>query len=298
MIKIGTRGSDLALWQAQFVAGQLACDYEIVTIKTKGDRVQNVSFDKMEGKGFFTKELEDALLEGRIDMAVHSMKDLPTEITSGLTIAAVTQREDSSDILVLRKEAYRVNHWFPLKEGATVGTSSLRRVSQLKCIMPSVEVLPLRGNVPTRVKRLHEGKFDAIILAKAGITRLGIVLDEYYTMVLPLSYFLPSPGQGALAIETRYDDAHAINAVIHLHDAATAKAVSAERQFLKQFGAGCHVPLGAFAHCYGSSVIITGVILSVDGLRSIRHTVEDDDPVKAGERLAQFMIEQGAESFL
>lgn len=298
MIKIGTRGSALALWQANFVAGQLTQENTIIIIKTKGDRIQNVSFDKIEGKGFFTKELEDALLTGAIDIAVHSMKDLPTDMVEGLTIAAVTKREDPSDVIIIRPEVYRANHWFPLKENTKVGTSSLRRVAQLKRISNTVEVLPLRGNVPTRVRRLKEGRFDAIILAKAGLKRLEIPLTNFYAMTLPFSYFLPSPGQGALAIQVRSDDKHAIEAVKHLHDEATAKSVQAERQFLKAFGAGCHVPLGAFAHCVDEKVILTGAILSVDGTRYLRHTVEDTDPVRAGDRLAHFMIEQGAEKLL
>ncbi|MEW6526386.1 MAG: hydroxymethylbilane synthase [Spirochaetota bacterium] len=298
MIKIGTRGSALALWQANFVASQLKEEHAIVTIKTKGDRIQNVSFDKIEGKGFFTKELEEALLSGTIDMAVHSMKDLPTDDTPGLAIAAVTKREDPSDVIIIRPEAYRANHWFPLKENAKVGTSSLRRVAQLKRVLSSTEAMPLRGNVPTRIRRLREGKFDAIILAKAGLKRLGIDLLGFYSMALPFSYFLPSPGQGALAIQVRSDDKTAIEAVKHLHDAATAKSVQAERQFLKAFGAGCHVPLGAFAHCVDETIILTGVILSVDGTRYFRHTVEDTDPTRAGDRLARFMIDQGAEKLL
>jgi len=298
MIKIGTRGSALALWQANFVAGQLKEEHAIVTIKTKGDRIQNVSFDKIEGKGFFTKELEDALLSGTIDMAVHSMKDLPTDDTQGLAVAAVTKREDPSDIIIICPEAYRANHWFPLKEHTKVGTSSLRRVAQLKCILSSAEAVPLRGNVPTRIRRLREGKFDAIILAKAGLKRLGVDLSGFYSMALPFSYFLPSPGQGALAIQVRSDDKNAIEAVKHLHDEATAKSVQAERQFLKAFGAGCHVPLGAFAHCVDETVILTGVILSVDGTRYFRHTIEDTDPIRAGDRLAHFMIGQGAEKLL
>lgn len=298
MIKIGTRGSALALWQAHFVAGQLTQEHTIVTIKTKGDRIQNVSFDKIGGKGFFTKELEDALLSGTIDMAVHSMKDLPTDDTPGLTIAAVTKREDPSDVIIIRPEAYRANHWFPLKENTKVGTSSLRRVAQLKRILSSAEAFPLRGNVPTRIRRLREAKFDAIILAKAGLKRLGVDLSGFYSMVLPFSYFLPSPGQGALAIQVRSDDKTAIEAVTHLHDEATAKSVQAERQFLKAFGAGCHVPLGALAHCVDETIILTGVILSVDGTRYFRHTVEDTDPQRAGDRLARFMIEQGAEKLL
>lgn len=298
MLKIGTRGSQLALWQAHFMASHLTCDHEIVVIKTKGDRIQNVSFDKIEGKGFFTKELEDALLSGTIDIAVHSMKDLPTDSVQGLTIAAVTKREDPSDIIVINNEAYRPNHWFPLKEHTTVGTSSLRRVAQLKHVLNTVNVLPLRGNVPTRIKRLREKKFDAIILAKAGVMRLGIPLADFYSMVLPFSYFLPSPGQAALAVQVRSDDKKAIEAVMHIHHEDTAKAVRAERRFLHCFGAGCHVPLGAYAHTYNNKIILTGVIVSVDGQRYIRHTVEDSDPLRAGDRLAQFMRTQGADTLV
>ncbi len=298
-IRIGTRGSDLALWQARHVAGLLGADRtEIIIIKTQGDRIQNVSFDKMEGKGFFTKEIEEALLEKKIDLAVHSLKDLPTEEVSGLTVTAIPARENPSDILLIRKECYNQGNYLPLFDGAKVGTSSLRRAAQLRHERPGLTLEPLRGNVPTRVRKLQEKAFDAIIIASAGLRRLGINPPELIAHPLPFSFFLPAPAQGALAIQVRSDDNELQAACASLNHADTARAVLAERAFLKHFGGGCHVPLGAFAYVSGGEIRLSGAIASVDGKELLRQAVSGSDPDATGSELARLLKEQGAEKLL
>ncbi len=298
-IRIGTRGSDLALWQARHVAGLLGADRtEIIIIKTQGDRIQNVSFDKMEGKGFFTKEIEEALLEKKIDLAVHSLKDLPTEEVSGLTVTAIPARENPSDILLVRKECYNQGNYLPLFDGAKVGTSSLRRAAQLRHERPGLTLEPLRGNVPTRVRKLQEKAFDAIIIASAGLRRLGINPPELIAHPLPFSFFLPAPAQGALAIQVRSDDKELQAACSSLNHPDTARAVLAERAFLKHFGGGCHVPLGAFAYVSGGEIRLSGVIASVDGKELLRQAVSGSDPDATGSELARLLKEQGAEKLL
>ena len=299
MIKIGTRGSALALWQANHIAGLIGKDRtEIVVIKTKGDRVRNVSFDKMEGKGFFTKEIEDALLSGAVDCAVHSLKDLPVDDTPGLALAAITKREDPSDVLLVRDDRYDPGNTIPLVASAVVGTSSLRRAAQILHEMPSLTVKPLRGNVPTRVKRLRERKFDAIILARAGLKRLDIDISGFVEFTLPYSYFLPAPGQGALAIQVRAGDSGLRESLAFLNDEDSARAVKAERAFLNQFGAGCHVPLGALAYIEEGDIRLSGVVASTDGTQLVRDTVAGNDPDTLGAALARTLKDKGADSLL
>lgn len=299
MIRIGTRGSELALWQANFVARSLGRESTvIVVIKTSGDRIRDISFDKMEGKGFFTKEIEEALLKEEVDLAVHSMKDLPTEETPGLRIAAVMRREDPSDVLLVRNDKYTGEGFPPIAEGSVVGTSSLRRAAQIRNVNRSVRVEPLRGNVTTRVRRLQEGKFDAIILARAGLLRLGINLSGCTPVVLPFSFFLPAPAQGALALQIRSADEVLSRAVDKLNDPETGKAVSAERAFLKHFGGGCHVPLGALASTDGDGIHLSGVVASVNGEKLIRGAVTGKDPETTGEMLALQLKDEGAEGLL
>jgi hydroxymethylbilane synthase len=299
MIKIGTRGSKLALWQAGYISELLGKDItETIVIKTKGDKIQNVSFDKMEGKGFFTKEIEDALLDCRIDAAVHSMKDLPTENTPGLMIAAVTVREDPSDVLLVRNGRYNDKSLLPLFEGGIVGTSSLRRASQLRMLSKSIVIRPLRGNVTTRIKKLREGKFDAIVVARAGLNRLKIQTYDLIEYPLPYSFFLPAPAQGALAIQIRSGDSELFEQIKKLNHRDTEITVSAERFFLKHFGGGCHIPLGAFAFMEKGSIHLSGVIASVDGSRSIRKIVTGSDPEDVGMRLARQMKDEGADRLL
>lgn len=299
MIRIGTRGSELALWQARYIARKIGENKtEIIIIKTKGDRIQNVSFDKMEGKGFFTKEIEEALLEEKIDCAVHSLKDLPVDDTPGLAIAAITPREDPSDVLLVRSDRYDPVATIPVVKSAVIGTSSLRRCAQILHEIPTLTIKPLRGNVPTRIKRLREKKFDAIILARAGISRLEIDLSGLIEFTLPFSYFLPAPGQGALAVQIRDDDFHLKENLSFLNDDATSLAVLAERSFLKEFGAGCHIPLGALAHAQNSTVHLSGMVASSDGKFLFRGSASGTHPVETGKKLARTLKDKGAHALL
>jgi hydroxymethylbilane synthase len=246
---IGTRGSDLALWQANFVKDSLAkinVSAELKIIKTQGDRILNLSFDKLEGKGFFTKELEEELLAGKIDIAVHSHKDLPTENPAGLIIAAVSEREDPSELLLILKDCVDVKQKLSVKFGAIVGTSSNRRKAQLLAYRPDLEIEELRGNVPTRIQKLRDENYDAIMLAKAGVHRLGIDLSEFHVEELTPNELVPAPAQGALAIQIRESDTELFQTLQALHHANVAEELAVERTLLKMFGGGCHLPLGCY----------------------------------------------------
>ncbi|MDB4903392.1 MAG: hydroxymethylbilane synthase [Mucilaginibacter sp.] len=246
---IGTRGSDLALWQANFVKDSLTAiniTAELKIIKTQGDRILNLSFDKLEGKGFFTKELEEELLAGTIDIAVHSHKDLPTENPPGLIIAAVSEREDPSELLLIRKKSVDVHQKLSVKYGGTVGTSSNRRKAQLLSYRPDLEIKDLRGNVPTRVNKLKEENYDAIMLAKAGVSRLNLNLSAFHIEELSPMVVIPAPAQGALAIQTRKNDTELFDALQPLNHPAVAEELAVERKVLKLFGGGCHLPLGCY----------------------------------------------------
>jgi hydroxymethylbilane synthase len=251
-LRLGTRGSDLALWQANHVAAmireRLERDVTIEIIKTSGDRIQHVAFHKMEGKGFFTKELQLALIEEQVDLVVHSMKDLPTEGPDGLAVAAVPERTTAADFLLARKGLLEVTHANPfgLPSGATVGTSSLRRAAQVLARCPDVRVTALRGNVPTRLQKLRDGHYDAILLAAAGLTRLDLDLEGVEILDLPFEAMLPAPAQGALAIEAR-DGGPESQALRALHDPEVGRCVTAERELLRMLEGGCHLPLGCFA---------------------------------------------------
>jgi len=251
-LRIGTRGSDLALWQARRVAAMLQerldSAAELVVISTKGDRIQNVSFHKMEGKGFFTKELQQALLDERVDLVVHSLKDLPTEEPEGLGIAAVPERTTAADLLIARKNILRPTPAAPLglPEGARLGTSSLRRAAQALALQPALRIQALRGNVPTRIRKLREGQYDAILLAAAGVGRLQLDMDGLDVRMLPPEVMLSAPGQGALAIEARNGDPRTEGLAV-LHDPGVARLVRAERHLLGLMGGGCHLPLGCLA---------------------------------------------------
>ncbi|MEJ2189760.1 MAG: hydroxymethylbilane synthase [Acidobacteriota bacterium] len=251
-LRLGTRGSDLALWQANHVkdliAERLGLSCAIVIVKTAGDRIQNVAFRKMEGKGFFTKELQDALLEERVDLVVHSLKDLPTEEPDGLEVAAILERANPADLLLASPGLLQPAHDNPLglPAGAVLGTSSLRRAAQALAHNPGLEIRALRGNVPTRVRKLREEGFDAILLAAAGVARLELELDDLDQLVLAPEVMLPAPGQGALAAECRAGDP--LTAPIRdLHDHGIARCVEAERRLLELLGGGCHLPLGCLA---------------------------------------------------
>jgi hydroxymethylbilane synthase len=246
---IGTRGSELALWQANFVKDKLAENNvaaELKIIKTQGDRILNLSFDKLEGKGFFTKELEEELLAGTIDLAVHSHKDLPTENPPGLIIAAVSEREDPSELLLILKDCVDVHQKLSVKYGGLVGTSSNRRKAQLLAFRPDLEIKDLRGNVLTRIDKLRSEKYDAIMLAKAGVSRLGIDLSEFYVEELAPTELVPAPAQGVLAIQARDNDPELFNLLQVLNHPDVAEELAVERTVLKLFGGGCHLPLGCY----------------------------------------------------
>lgn len=249
MIIIGSRGSDLALWQAHHVKARLESigqQVEIKIIKTQGDRIQHLSFDKMEGKGFFTKELEEELLAGTIDLAVHSHKDLPTEHPAGLMIAAVSEREDPADMLLIIKGKEDTNATFHLPKGAVVGTSSARRKSQLLHHCPHIELKDLRGNVPTRIQKLREGQYDAIMMACAGAERLKLDLSEFHMVRMDPKVFIPAPAQGVLALQIREGNDALHETLSILHDADVAERLAVERRILNLFQGGCQLPLGSF----------------------------------------------------
>lgn len=250
-IIIGTRGSDLALWQANYTKGLLeekGQEVEIKIIKTLGDQTQqwDTSFDKIEGKGFFTKELEDALLTSNIDIAVHSHKDLPTTSPEGLIIAGVSKREDPSDLLIIHDSSVDEKLKFNLKKGAIVGTSSKRRKSQLLAFRPDLKVKDLRGNLPTRINKLRSGNYDAIMLAKAGVERLDLDLDEFTVEKLNPCEFVPAPAQGVLAWQTREDDTELLNIIDQINDLDVLIKINIERELLNMFEGGCHLPFGAY----------------------------------------------------
>ncbi|MFD2286048.1 hydroxymethylbilane synthase [Pedobacter petrophilus] len=248
-LTIGTRGSELALWQANHIQNELAAigiEAEIKIIKTQGDKILNLRLDKLEGKGFFTKELEEELLAGTIDLAVHCLKDLPTNHPAGLTIAAIPPREEATEYLLILKDCVDVSQKLSLKKGAMVGTSSNRRKAQLLGLRSDLEIEDLRGNVPTRIQKLRDENYDAIMLAKAGIKRLGLDVSEFHVEELAPTEFVPAPAQGALAIQIRESDSELFEALQKLHDPETAEQVGVERKVLNLFEGGCHMPLGCY----------------------------------------------------
>jgi len=252
---IGSRGSDLALYQANLIAsllGKLGIFSEIKIIKTAGDKIDNLSFDKMEGKNFFTKELEDALLTREIDMAVHSLKDLSTQMPDGLKVGAYCSPEDPSELLLIRPEFYDPNQKLFVKSGAIIGTSSARRQAQIAYFGPDLKIEPLRGNVPTRVKKLREGKYDAILIARAGVYRLGLDLSGLQVHTLDRFEFIPAPGQGILTIEIRDNDTEVEKAVSQLNDRTAEETAKLERGLLARFQGGCQLPLAVTSEKRGN----------------------------------------------
>ncbi|MBC7412727.1 MAG: hydroxymethylbilane synthase [Bacteroidia bacterium] len=252
-ITIGTRGSQLALWQAHYIKKELEKQGNVVQLKiisTIGDRTQqwNTSFEKIEGKGFFTKELEEALLNKEIDLAVHSHKDLPTTHPEGLMIAAITERHDPSELLIIRNESYVHNAPLHVKTGAIIGTSSARRKTQVRTLRNDVELKDLRGNVPTRIEKLRAGQYDAILLAAAGVERLELNLSDLKHIKLNPTQFVPAPAQGALALQIRTNDLETFDALQFLHHESTCKRIGLERFILNQLDGGCQLPLGVY--CY------------------------------------------------
>ena len=248
-IRIGSRGSDLALWQANRVKSQLESlghEVEIVIIKTQGDRIQHLSFDKLEGKGFFTKELEEALLNEKVDLAVHSHKDLPTENPQGLEIAAVSDREDCADILLIRKESMDTDRKWSVKNNAIIGTSSARRKAQLLHHLENIEIKDLRGNVPTRINKLRNGDYDAIMLAAAGVKRLELDVSDLHLERLDPKEFIPAPAQGVLGLQIRSTDDGSREILSNINVTDVENRIGLERKILNMFGGGCQMPLGAY----------------------------------------------------
>lgn len=249
IIRIGTRGSQLALWQANFVKNQLETLGHQVTltiIKTKGDKIQHLGFAKMEGKGFFTKELEEALLENCIDLAVHSMKDLPTTPPQGLRLAAVSYRANPSDMLILRKETVDETKELSFRTNAVIGTSSARRKAQVLHYRPDAQLKDIRGNVPTRLQKLRAGQFDGILLAAAGIERLKIDLSDFHAFNLHPSEFVPAPAQGVLALQIRAGNRPLYDILRRIHHSETVRCTNVELRVLQLAQGGCHIPLGVY----------------------------------------------------
>jgi len=298
-LKIGTRGSQLALFQANWVKDRLVqahpdLNVSLVKIKTTGDKIQDVPLAKIGGKGLFVKEIEEALLQRRTDLAVHSIKDVPTEFPKGLQLSVVTKREDPRDVLI-SKDGKSLKD---LPKGARIGTSSLRRQAQLLHFRSDFELIPLRGNLDTRLKKLKTMNLDAIVLALAGVKRLGF--EEKITEIIPPEVSLPAIGQGALGIETRIADQEVERQIRFLNDWDSSIAISAERALLGKLEGGCQVPIAAFARIVGTTLQVDGLVGTIDGKRLIRHHVEG--PVERAEslgvELAEILLGEGAKEIL
>ena len=298
-LKIGTRGRQLALFQANWVKDQLGQTHPdlkvtLIKIKTTGDKIQDAPLAKIGGKGLFVKEIEEALLQRRIDLAVHSIKDVPTEFPQGLHLSVIPQREDPRDVFISRDGKTLKE----LPQNAKIGTSSLRRQAQLLHFRSDFEMIPLRGNLDTRLKKLKTMNLDAIVLALAGLKRLG--LEERITEIIPPEISLPAIGQGALGIETRMNDEEVEEKIRFLNDDDSWIAVSAERAFLKKLEGGCQVPIAAFGRMMDSILRVDGLVGTIDGKRLIRHHVEGS-PEKAehlGIELAEILLGKGAKEIL
>ncbi|HTU47679.1 MAG TPA: hydroxymethylbilane synthase [Bryobacteraceae bacterium] len=292
-LTIGSRGSQLALWQARHVAALLdglGVATRVEIIKTTGDHLQTASLLQAGGKGLFTKEIEEALLQGAIDLAVHSLKDLPTEIPAGLALAAIPERDDPRDAIVGRRLQ-------ELPRGARVGTSSGRRAAQLQALRPDLNIESIRGNVDTRIRKLKEGQYDAILLAAAGLRRLG--LEHEIAEILSPQQMCPAPGQGALAIETRARDS-AFDLCARLHQESAGQAVACERAVLAALGGGCQLPMGALAEVCGDTLEVIAVVFSRDGLQQVRAEVTGprNSPEQLGCAVAEDLIAKGARTIL
>jgi hydroxymethylbilane synthase len=294
-LRIGSRGSQLALWQANHISALLrerGHQVEIEIIKTTGDKITDVALAKVGTKGMFTKEIEEALAAGRVDLAVHSLKDLPTEVPPDFEIAAITQRENPREVLVSKKHASIKE----LPQRARVGTSSLRRQAQLKALRPDLEIYPLRGNVDTRLRKLEAGDYEAIILAAAGVNRLG--LTALVKQIIPAEIMCPAAGQGALGIEIRKGDEAIRQHLSFLDDSAARQTTTAERALLNKLGGGCQVPIGAFAELRAKEIHLEGVVAHPDGSLVLRESRDGNDPELLGNEVGESLLSRGGDAIL
>jgi len=294
-LRIGSRGSQLALWQAHHISDLLRAQghtVELEIIKTTGDKITEVALSMVGTKGMFTKEIEEALLDNRVDLAVHSLKDLPTELAHDFEIAAITKRENPRDVFC----SARFNSIDDLPKNANVGTSSLRRQAQLKALRPDLKIHPLRGNVDTRLRKLEAGEYDAIILAAAGLYRLG--KTQLVRQVIPVEVMTPAAGQGALGIEIRRGDIATRQHLAFLDDAAARATTTCERALLNKLGGGCQVPIGAFAEVANGRVLLSALVAHPDGSKVIRESREGADPVKLGNEVGETLLARGGDDIL
>lgn len=300
-VRIASRGSELALWQARAVESALraadpAMRVEIQVVRTTGDRILDVPLARIGDRGLFTKEIDEALLRGEADLAVHSLKDVPTRLPEGLVIAAVTRREDPRDVLLARGGG--IAGLEDLPAGARVGTSSLRRRAQLRALRPDLEVVDLRGNLNTRLAKLDAGEYDAVLLAAAGVRRLG--WEARISAFLDTDGWLPAVGQGALAVVTRASDAALLDRVRVLHDADTADATAAERAFLRALEGGCQIPIGALGTLMGGTLTLSGLVADLEGDPVLRAELSAprEEAARLGEALAAELRSRGADEVL
>jgi len=294
-LRIGSRGSQLALWQANHISALLRAqghEVELEIIKTTGDKILDVALAKVGTKGMFTKEIEEALAEGRVDLAVHSLKDLPTELSAGFEIAAITKRENSQDVFC----SVRHRSIDDLPKGGRVGTSSLRRQAQLKALRPDLDIHPLRGNVDTRLRKLSEGEYEAIILAAAGLNRLG--KTDLMQQLIPKEIMCPAAGQGALGIEIRAGDSAVRKHVSFLDDADARAATTCERALLNKLGGGCQVPIGAAAEVRSERLHLDAIVANPDGSKILRESRDGTDPEKLGSEVGEILLRRGGDAIL
>lgn len=297
-IVIGSRKSNLAITQTEWVIEQLkeidpSYEFEIKRISTKGDRILDVTLSKVGGKGLFIKEIEQAMYDGEIDMAVHSMKDMPAVVAEGLTVASIPIREDHRDAFVSNGHVALKD----LPEGAVVGTSSLRRSAQIKAVRPDLEIQWIRGNIDTRLRKLKEENYDAIVLAAAGLKRMGWD-DDVVTEYLEPDVCVPAVGQGALAIQCRENDSELRDYLMKLNHEYTETTVKAERKFLHDLNGGCQVPIGGYAYRKGDEIVLTGLVGSPDGRTILHETARGTDPLAVGKEVADMLKAQGAQEIV
>lgn len=295
LLRIGSRGSQLALWQANHIAVLLresGHQVEIQIIHTTGDKITDVALAKVGTKGMFTKEIEEALLAGTVDVAVHSLKDLPTEISAEFRIAAITTRQNPLDAFC----SIRYDNVQALPQGSLVGTSSLRRQAQLKALRPDLNVHPLRGNVDTRLRKLEEGNYDAIILAAAGLARLG--KSAMARQIISPEIMCPAAGQGALAIEIRSGDDFTLKHISFLEDAEARATTTCERALLNAMGGGCQVPIGAMAEVRGGKLHLDAVVARPDGTQVLRESADGEDPLSLGAAVGERLLRRGGDAIL